>query len=499
MKNLIFINKTIRICIALFLAISISSCESLLEEEVFDALTPNNFYKTEADIEAGLVSGYTSLKAGGWSLFSPAGNHCNFYVTEQSTDIFFLVESWGGKNPATDQGQIHHFLVSSGNSWINSNYGAAYRAVAAANVLIDNIPGAEVDEEIKNEAIAEAKCLRALVYSHILNVWGNAPLVNTFNVIPGEFPEQATPEILAAFIETDLLEAIPNLPDDNYIGSSKYGRFSKAGAQAVLAKLYLNTKQWQKAADICQQIINNPNYSLHTDYLEIFSVNNHQAGPANENLVLLNMIAEKDLGNLFQVHAYGWTHQTEVGPILGWAGYFVYGEFYNSFDENDKRKEGLITSYETDWGTTSYDDRAVPVKYAHDPNYASSQFAGNDVPLIRLADIYLARAEALNEINGPNQESIDLINAVRERAFEPDLPILLSNYGSKEQLRNHILAERGWEFYIEGLRREDLVRHGKYISNAIERGHDAKDHHKYLPFPIGELDANPTLVQNPGY
>ncbi|MCG8308711.1 MAG: RagB/SusD family nutrient uptake outer membrane protein [Cytophagales bacterium] len=499
MKKLTYINKTYKVCFALFLALSISSCESLLEEEVYDALTPNNFYKTEADIEAGLISAYASLKAGGWSLFSPAGNSANFYVTEQSTDIFFLNEKWGGTNPSTPQGQLYHFLVNSGNSWISSNYNSAYRAVAAANVLIDNIPSSEVDEAVKNKAIAEAKSLRALVYSHILNNWGNAPLVSEFKVTPGAYPEQVTPEKLAEFIENDLLDAIPDLPDENYIGSAKYGRFSKGGAQAVLAKLYLNTKQWQKAADMCQSIINNSNYALHSDYMEIFSVNNHQQGPANENLVVLNMIAEVGLGNLFQVHAYGWTHKTEVGPILGWGGYFVHGDFYNSFDPDDVRREGLITSYETDWGVESYDDRAVPVKYAHDPNYAGSQYAGNDVPLIRLADIYLARAEALNEISGPNQESIDLINAVRERAFEPDRPVLLADFGSKEELRDHILAERGWELYIEGHRREDLIRHGKYISSAIQRGHDAKDFHKYLPFPIGELDANPNLVQNLGY
>src|SRR5690606_39797988 len=108
------------------------------------------------------------------------------------------------------------------------------------------------------------------------------------------------------------------------------------------------------------------------------------------------------------------------------------------------------------------------------PN-AISQNNGNDIPVVRYADILLSRAEALNELSGPNQESIDLINQVRTRAGIDNLQ--LASFSTKEQLRDHILAERGWEFFTEGKRREDLIRMGKFISGALSRGKNAKPTH----------------------
>lgn len=141
-------------------------------------------------------------------------------------------------------------------------------------------------------------------------------------------------------------------------------------------------------------------------------------------------------------------------------------------------------------------DNVRSFKYWPDPN-ASGENNGNDIVYIRYADILLCRAEALNELNGPNAESISLINQVRQRAKVAD--IVLSNFTTKESLRDFILEERAREFFSEGLRREDLIRHGKFISNAIARGKDAKPYHVLYPIPQRQREANPSLTQNPGY
>jgi hypothetical protein len=141
-------------------------------------------------------------------------------------------------------------------------------------------------------------------------------------------------------------------------------------------------------------------------------------------------------------------------------------------------------------------DNTRSFKYWPDPNHEANN-NGNDIPEIRYADILLSRAEALNELQGPNQESIDLINQIRERAGLND--ITLADYPTKETLRDHILAERGWEFYSEGKRREDLLRMGKFISNAQARGKNAKPFQKLFPIPQQAMDSNPKLVQNTGY
>src|SRR5688500_19540321 len=103
-------------------------------------------------------------------------------------------------------------------------------------------------------------------------------------------------------------------------------------------------------------------------------------------------------------------------------------------------------------------DNARCLKYWH--NATSGNHSSNDVPLIRYADILLTRAEALNELNGPAQEQLNLINQVRIRAGLSGLT--LAQATSKEALRDLILRERGWEFYSEGKRREDLLRMDKF-------------------------------------
>jgi hypothetical protein len=122
----------------------------------------------------------------------------------------------------------------------------------------------------------------------------------------------------------------------------------------------------------------------------------------------------------------------------------------------------------------------------------------NDIPLIRYADILLSRAEALNELNGPTQEALDLINEVRERAGIYDLQ--LADFASKDQLRDHILKKRGWEFYDEAKRREDPIRQNRFIEYAIVRSAvKAKPYHVLFPIPQQEIDANPLCDQNDGY
>ena len=110
----------------------------------------------------------------------------------------------------------------------------------------------------------------------------------------------------------------------------------------------------------------------------------------------------------------------------------------------------------------------------------------------------MSRAEALNELNGPNAESIQLVNQVKARSKAT----LLGAAGTftKDGLRDAILTERGWEFFFECKRREDLIRMGKYQSmvntylTAI--GQPARidiNKHKYFPYPQAQVDLNPNL------
>ena len=139
----------------------------------------------------------------------------------------------------------------------------------------------------------------------------------------------------------------------------------------------------------------------------------------------------------------------------------------------------------------------IPNKFPLDPAHIGWT-EGTDVVLIRLADIILARAEALNELNGPTQASIDLINQIRIRAFGDDSHNLkLGDYSTKEALRAAILQERGWELFLEGYRRLDLIRQGVYVDAMKKKGSTyVSNSQLLLPIPTSEINLNPNLTQN---
>ena len=136
------------------------------------------------------------------------------------------------------------------------------------------------------------------------------------------------------------------------------------------------------------------------------------------------------------------------------------------------------------------------MKYA-DPNGPQTYYDGHSVDILRYADVLLSRAEALNELNGPNAESLSLINQVKARSHAPQL--ILAGL-TQSSLRDALLQERGWEFFYEGKRRADLLRMGKYdvVVNAYLSWSGLSvfvllPRDQYFPYPLNQVTINPNL------
>jgi hypothetical protein len=273
-----------------------------------------------------------------------------------------------------------------------------------------------------------------------------------------------------------------------------------------LVKFYLNSKQWQKCADMAQSLIGTGWYDLYPVYEDLFKIENEM----NSEFIWVSQgnILDAGAGCQYMNGARPIAYKSLVdGSLLllpgmrNWAAqYRIYDSFYNSFEPGDRRKNLIIHEFissSDDTVSLLNADNTRSFKYWPNDEWNVNSY-GNDHPDIRYADILLARAEALNEINGPTQASIDLINQVRTRAGLPDLA--LGSFATTADLRAHILKERGWEFYNERKRRQDLIRHDRYWQSAQERGKtNAAAHHVVFPVPQTEIDANPLVEQNPGY
>ena len=189
----------------------------------------------------------------------------------------------------------------------------------------------------------------------------------------------------------------------------------------------------------------------------------------------------------------------ESSHFSGWQVFCMRWEFYDTFADNDIRKKTILCEYNTN--DDVHKDRnsgmvgAIPLKYT------DTQFANYGIqkehPAIRYAEVLLSYAEAENELNGPTQGAINAVKQITDRA---GVTIPASATTDKNAFRTYLLAERGRELYCEGQRRQDLIRHGVYISLAKARGNNAKDYQVLFPIPQNVVtEAGGIIDQNEGY
>ncbi|MDL5512288.1 RagB/SusD family nutrient uptake outer membrane protein [Arenibacter sp. M-2] len=482
----------------LLIILGITSCEDFLEEEVFTEYEPGAFLKDKPAVDALLTGAYSNMQ------ISSSGASMQYYffvLNELTTDI--TLESDGGFERQVLP--FMQFTWDASDGIFNGQYNKFYRAVAAANNVLAVSSNLEtIDEETLTQITAEARFVRGFSYYILHNIFGPTPIIeipvgaslDEIEKIGKETPRPSEEEY-RAYVEADFLFAANNLSEGGFSS-----RANKGNSYAMLTKFYLNNKQWQKAADAAQMVLG-MGYELYDDYAKLFSVNGDDN---NEYILRFESLVGSNQFNPYMPYAFPPNYPT----LPNWSNYGAqlrtFTDFYETFEEQDVRRSLFLTEYTpTNTGVLTPLVRdsegnalnnARSFKYAPDPDAVGIEH-GNDIPYVRLADIILARAEALNELNGPNQESIDLINQIRERASASIID--LGDFPSKESLNDFILAERAKEFYTEGLRREDLIRHGKFIQQAIDRGIQAQPHQVVYPLPQSQLDNNPNLKQNPGY
>lgn len=457
-------------------------CNKKLETAVFSELEPSNYLTTDKGLNTVLTSAYGSMQY------------------HSTTGLFFLVTDLcqtgdgtakGGSLELGFSGYHTNFTWDPNDQFANIVWNKQYKTISFCNIVLDNVDIAERSDKFRNAMIGEAKALRGYSYAKIYSFYGPGPI---FTSSSGELHlPRATDEEMRSIIEKDLTEAIALLPSKQ----TESDRVTKGAAMAVLCKYYLQTKQWQKCADIAQQIIDLNEYHLQPTYKDVFSLQNegnneiiwnHPAAPSPLELAsnILTLTLPPDYPNL-------------PNQIYAPARVYIYDKFIDQFEDADTRKDMILKQWTNKNGVlvTGYGkDQSLVLKYEPDPNM-NGNGDGHDFPEIRYSDILLAKAEAMNELSGVNSESVGLINQVRSRA---GASVVNQSDFDQSTLRDFIFKERSLEFYYEGHRREDMLRQGTFISSAQARGiQNAQEFRKLLPIPQREVDVNARMVQNEGY
>ena len=329
-----------------------------------------------------------------------------------------------------------------------------------------------------------------------------------------------TEEAMREYIVSNLKEAAEVLP---YQYEDKdYGRFTKGLANTLLLKFYMMTKQWDEAEKMGRELIKPEyGYKLVDDYNSLFSL----SGEKNSE-VIFSCVAEAGvMEQKWFAHTLTSDYPLPAGmSVTTWGGYKISWPAYESYDPKDKRRERIIGEYtgtegvyhsratDRDGGTTgTLFYGAIPVKYKIEG--VIGEKCEIDMPIYRYADVLTLLSEAIvRNGNSITQEAIGLLNQVRVthgglKAYQ------LSDFASVEDFLDKLLEERGHEFYFEGVRRQDLIRHGKFIEAALAKARFAGQptgkietkvdgQYKYEKFPLPThliTEGQGIIIQNPGY
>ncbi len=368
------------------------------------------------------------------------------------------------------------------NSFIRDAWEDSYTSLYGFNAIIAGLIGANgVTPAISQQMLGEAKAMRAYILMYLVQLYGDVPLVLTTTVQEtANMPRTPSAQVWQQII-TDLTEAKASLAD-GYVsneGSAQRVQVNKSGAAALLAKAYLATGQWTLAVSNASEVIGNTSlYGLMpgTQLGDIFLANSREA-------IL-------QFGSAFPGNA-GYTG--EAGRFLPSAftsslTYSIRDGLLNAFEANDRRRTAWIRTY-TLGGRTTYQ----PFKYQNiDQAAVTASGRIESITAIRLAEIYLVRAEANARLSNAGQVVADL-NLLRNRAGLPALPATVD-------LLNAVQQERRVEMFCErGDRWLTLKRSGNVNQVIGALKPTWTNTAQFFPLPQTAIDSNPNLVQNPGY
>jgi starch-binding outer membrane protein, SusD/RagB family len=482
----------------LFLVAYLSGCHPDLDLAPLNQITTSTFYKTEADARSALNAVYASLQ--------------NMYGFEYNTETILTPTAVGADEAIpflqgnANRQALWRFTFVPENAWTNGAWALSYQAIQRANVVIERVPGIEMDANLRARFVAEAKFLRAFHYFNLVRFFGGVPIVDKeTTTLNGLQAPRASVDQVYDFIIKDLQEIEEVLP--MRYPTNEIGRATRGAAKGLLAKAYLTragsnsgSQFWAMAASKAKEVMDLGIYDLYDQYEDAFKI---EARGQLENVFEITFV--KDVFG--QSHSTYWAPRgAPIVPFNGFGTARVSKSLWDSFSPEDKRRAGsFLTSYVHNGQTVDLSidtpDPSRAISFWKFADLTSNVFSGGarSFPYMRYAEILLIYAEALNESGGPSLAAYEGLNRVRQRARLTPLSNL-----TQPQFKEAVLLERKLELNFEGHRWFDLVRTGRLVAavqaeSSFGRNPAIGPHHVLFPIPQREIDINKALNQNPGY
>lgn len=465
----------------------------------------NNYFQNEEQSFSALISVYDVLRK-----YSSGFENMVTFFNAGSDD---LSSGGGSATDGTGIQSLSTFTIDA-NAVPQTYWSDYYQGIARANLLLDRIPNAKMDDNVRARFVAEATVLRSLYYFELVKMFGRVPLIlkpiaasDDYYNIP-----QAEAKDVYSQIEGDIIASIDHLPLT--VTGADRGRISQGNARAILGKIYLYNNKKAEAAAQLAMVNGTPGgtsqygYKLVANYNDLWKTDNKFTSEGVLEVMHTNKGNSdwgfwgqgRDEGNSICIMTglRSYSKKTSAAPDLvsGWAFNPIttqYADFMQGdprFDATIFNAKKLVADGVIDYSAAHNDTGYFLNKYMpHDsektdlPGSMELNFRKNYIA-IRLADTYLMEAEALG---GSGARAQALLDAVRSRVGLASVPATLQA----------VKDERRRELGGEGHRFFDLVRWGDAPSKLASKGFKAGKN-EVLPIPYKEL-INTAITQNPNY
>lgn len=404
------------------------------------------------------------------------------------------------KNPTSVPGSGRY---RTDTQWIYSDrstsplWSYAYYTIARANNVINNLDdkvGVDATQQQVNNVKAEALFIRALCYFDLVITYCQPYNYNATEddkmgvplvlVTENGKPARDSKENIYNQIVADLLQAESIMADD-YVRAGvtdKAATPTKPAIQALLSRVYLYMNKWQESANYATKVISNKKYELAPAdaYAAMFS-----AATAPEGGEIIFEVYGSDKNEYWDNS--GWAHlpyMTTTDDQGSHGDVCATKDLYDLYSEGDVRKS-MYKQHGNDY---------FPTKYSGKPKDSDPKYT--NVPILRLSEMYLNRAEAI--INGASIQGV---------TAESDLRKIATVRGASQTAaatKQGVFDERRRELAFEGHITADYARCNKSMTRKDFDDSKNKDvafpsYMWALPIPNRERTANPNVAQNPGY
>ena len=430
-----------------------SGCKKVLDTESLLYIDQSQSIVDKRSAQAALVGAYNALSQNSYQ-----GNTYR-YVTNLLSDNI----KWVGNTPTNREFDVYSVFAT--NTRVQELWSSIYKTINIANNIIEKLAQVNdvtLDQAERNKERGEAYFLRALSYFDLVRLWGNVPLVSKATQSPEDAKDitNSPSNQVYLFIGRDLDSAETLLPV-----MINRNRATQYTAKALKARLYLYQKNWAKAEEFATQVINDSaDFKLVKTYSQFYAAKN-----STESIFEIDYTI-----NNKNSYATNWFQNPTTGGKKEFLPTDDFVALIRDPNTGGSRSALIFTT-----GGIAYGNMNFHIATGEDQSY-----------VLRLAEIYLIRAEARAELNKLDDGLKDL-NVIRNRANVPSI----TTVSTRDELVDQILLERRLELAYESQRWFDLIRKEK-----AQQVLGITDVNKLLlPIPKQEILINANLKQNPGY